>query len=219
MFSHVRIPALPPGSAVGLGYNPISPTANPASSSSARYPAGDGKKLAATASASTPNSPITARSAVRIAAIFPWPPISATNRPPGFNALQIAARLAACSPAGIQCSAAFENTASNRPANAISRTGRWCTSNPRARAAATISAEASTPVIRAPVPASRSVNAPSPQPTSRISSPGLGASRSTTGVARSATKRPLKPYADVSHRWPRCSPSATPRSVPVGDTP
>src|SRR5258707_8276310 len=62
--------------------------------------------------------------------------------------------------------------------------------------------EASTPVTMAPVAASCSVRAPSPQPRSRISSPGWGLRRATTSEARVATKRPLAAYASVFQVWP-----------------
>ena len=53
----------------------------------------------------------TAVSATMTEAMLPWPPISATKRPPGFNARLTPAMTASAS--RIQCRAAFENTASN----------------------------------------------------------------------------------------------------------
>jgi hypothetical protein len=51
-----------------------------------------------------------------------------------------------------------------------------------------MSGELSIPTTRAPAAAIRSVNAPSPQPTSRISSPGCGASICSTASPSAGTK-------------------------------
>ena len=57
----------------------------------------------------------TERTATLTAATLPWPPNSATKRPPGFSARWTPCRTASAS--WIQCSAAFENTASNSASN------------------------------------------------------------------------------------------------------
>ena len=61
---------------------------------------------------------------------------------------------------------------------------------PRARAAAIMLGDESTPVTMAPVATSCWVSAPSPQPTSRTCSPDWGFRSWTTAVASVATKRP-----------------------------
>ena len=48
-----------------------------------------------------------------MAAMLPWPPISATNRPEGRRARRMAARAVGWRVEGIQWRAAFEKTASN----------------------------------------------------------------------------------------------------------
>ena len=74
----------------------------------------------------------------------------------------------------IQCNAAFENTASNSRSKARSCPGMTRASRPFARAAATMSGAASTATTSAPAAAIFSVSAPSPQPRSRMRSPGCG---------------------------------------------
>ena len=90
------------------------------------------------------------RDAAQTVPTQPAPPNSATRRPPGFNARAIPR--AAASARVIQCSAAFEKTASNVPSNASASPSPTSHSSAgaRSRATAIISADASRPTTRAP---------------------------------------------------------------------
>ena len=77
---------MPEGSGVGRGVSVISSTRKPWLSNRARYSAALKKRLFSMRSAGMPRRVKTASSATRIAAMFPWPPHSATKRPPGFSA-------------------------------------------------------------------------------------------------------------------------------------
>ena len=68
------MPSGPLGSGVGRGWRSIAKTRKPACSSRDWYSAGEGKKEAAAASLSMPCGARVAESAVRMAAILPWPP-------------------------------------------------------------------------------------------------------------------------------------------------
>ena len=113
-------------------------------------------------------------------AMFPLPPISATNRPPGLSAR--ATEAATASGGDIQCSAALENTASTGSSTAksspLATSNRSCGYNSLARAI--IASEASMPTTSAPAAAICAVSPPVPHPRSTIRSPGRGASSSTT---------------------------------------
>ena len=86
-------------------------------------------------------------SAATIVATQPWPPHSATKRPPGRSARQTPAITS--SARFIQCSAALLNTASNSSSKASCSPSITRASRPRARAAATCAALPSTPTTSA----------------------------------------------------------------------
>src|SRR5262249_10236722 len=119
----------------------------------------------------------------------------ATNRPPGRRAR---ATFSTTRPASfIQCNAALLKTASNSPANVMSEALSSTTLIPRRRAATQNSRLESSPTTRQPTSAIFFVSTPSPQPRSRMLSPGCGASSSNTGAPRSVTKRPFLAYASA----------------------
>mmetsp|Transcript_4930 Transcript_4930/g.9442 ORF Transcript_4930/g.9442 Transcript_4930/m.9442 type:complete len:206 (+) Transcript_4930:269-886(+) len=123
--------------------------------------------------------------AFRMFKMLPCPPHSATNLPCGFNTRFTPEMTASGSL--IQCNAAFEKTASNCCSRRMFIPSMTWASKPRLRAPATCSALASMPTTRQPRSASFCVNAPSPQPRSKMVSCVLGFRRSRTGVPRSAT--------------------------------
>src|SRR5580700_10984602 len=96
---------------------------------------------------------------------------------------------------------ALENTALNSALNRSSFASN--ASNFSAgnffRACAIISSDWSTPRICAPLPAISAVNAPVPQPKSRIRSPAFGASSSTNPFAISYTNACFASYWVASH--------------------
>ena len=129
-------------------------------------------------------------SASRIAARLPSPPISPANRPPGL-------------------SERTRSPAPPAPSRAPSAAPRWrrprrtrhelaCRRRPSARASTPFAARSADhfgrivdPEHRRPrAPRSCCVSVPSPQPTSRICSPGCGSSRSSAAPPSSATNPP-----------------------------
>ena len=76
--------------------------------------------------------------------------------------------------------------------NCMSSAASWTASMPFARAAAIISGELSTPSTIAPRSMIFLVSVPSPQPTSRMRSPGCGSSKSRAAPPSSATKAPTR---------------------------
>src|SRR5262249_39742641 len=94
----------------------------------------------------------------------------------------------------IQCNAALLKTASNSPANVMSEALSSTTLIPRRRPATQNSRLESSPTTRQPTSAIFFVSTPSPQPTSRMLSPGCGARSSNTGAPRSVTKRAFLAY-------------------------
>src|SRR5712691_9605806 len=134
-----------------------------------------------------PRRPSASTSARSIFATHPCPPHSATKRPPGLSARHTPA--ITTSARFIQWSAALLNTASNSLSKARCSPSTTCASTPSAFAASTCGALASTPTTAHPSAASFALSAPSPQPRSRMRSPGCGASSSTTGAPSSDTKR------------------------------
>src|SRR5579871_6781420 len=139
----------------------------------------------------------TARSATVIAAMLVCPPNSPTKRPPGLSAR---ATLAATASAFlIQCRTALLKTASNSRTNG-SDSARSCrASTPRARAAATMSADASMPTTAAPRAAIWRVSVPSPHPRSSTRSPGRGSRRSTSGAPSAGTNAAWCAYCVAHH--------------------
>ena len=176
-------------------------TRKPFASSRAAYSAGVGKNQGIAAAPSTPRRSSAATSATTIDATFPLPPNSPANRPPGRSARATPRSTASGSP--IQCSAALETTASNSSAKTSRRPSPTNASTPRARARPQRVRPMRRPPVRcAPDVATMSVNAPSPQPRSRMRSPDLGASKSISGAPSSATKRAFRAYVSASQICP-----------------
>src|SRR5690349_4729870 len=174
-----------PGNGVGRGISAMLSTRNPAHSSLVAYSPGVGKYQGTRASPSNPRRFNAWTRAVRILRIQPWPPHSATNRPPGFNERYTPASIT--SALLIQCSAALLNTASNSSLYGRSSPQITNAFNPSFLAASTWGTLESTATTSQPRSASFFVSTPSPQPRSRILSPGFGASSSTTGIPKSDT--------------------------------
>ena len=185
-------PAMPVGSKVGRANRSARTTVKPCPCNRAAYCSAVGRNRPKAWDGDTPRLRRLACRAVIMAATLPCPPISPTNRPPGLSTRATPAITPAAS--GIQCRAALENTASHcKPARSSAWPSMTRASRPRAQAARTMSGEASTPMTLAPLAAIFAVSAPSPQPRSRIVSPGCGASRSSKGAPSSATKPAFAP--------------------------
>ena len=130
-------------------------------------------------------------SASRSVARLPSPPISPAKRPPGLSERKIAR--AACSLSSTQCSVALEKAASNSAAELhVRRVHQHGVDALGPRAPRPSRANCRCRRQSRPRSMIFAVSVPSPQPTSRICSPGCGSSRSSAAPPSSATKPPTR---------------------------